>query len=268
MAGCAGNNDTRNVTQPEKQVLGHVHGIGVDPADGALYAATHVGVMRIEDNGSLTRIADRWQDTMAFTVVGPGRFLGSGHPDLREDLPPHLGLIETVDAAETWSSLSLLGEADFHALDVAGKRIYAYDAMSNQLLTSTDKKRWSALSRGQVTDLVINPDNPRQVLVASPTGRLQQRRLGQRAATTLRDAPPLQYLAWPEPGELAGIAPTGEVYASTDGGDTWTVRGIVPGVPAAFDIAGRVWHAASDQGLYRSQDGGNTWEPLVRIATP
>ncbi|MBW3550306.1 MAG: alanine:cation symporter family protein [Proteobacteria bacterium] len=36
------------------------------------------------------RIGDRRQDTMGFTVVGPRRYLGSGHPDLRDELPPLL----------------------------------------------------------------------------------------------------------------------------------------------------------------------------------
>ena len=60
-------------------------------------------MFRIDEHGTATRIADRWQDTMAFTVTvtGAGTFLGSGHPDLREDLPPHLGLIESTDAGET-----------------------------------------------------------------------------------------------------------------------------------------------------------------------
>jgi hypothetical protein len=34
---------------------------------------------------------------MGFTIVGPNRFLGSGHPDLRDDLPPLLGLIESTN---------------------------------------------------------------------------------------------------------------------------------------------------------------------------
>ena len=73
----------------------HVHGLGINPADGALYVATHTGLFRMErgsddwPNGSGTRL----QDTMGFAVVGPDRFLGSGHPDLRDDLPPLLGLI-------------------------------------------------------------------------------------------------------------------------------------------------------------------------------
>lgn len=265
-AGCA--EDTANSednAQSDSQALGHVHGLGVDPADGALYAATHLGVMRVEDDGSRTRIADRWQDTMAFTIIGPNHFLGSGHPDMREDLPPHLGLIESVDAAQTWSSVSLAGQADFHALDVAGQRIYGYDATSSQIMTTTDKKNWSVLSREPVTDLAINPRDAGEILIATPGGQMRQRTLGSPRVTTLKEAPPLQYLAWPDHHALAGVTPAGDVHASTDGGATWTQRGTVPGVPAAFDIAGQIWHAASDQGIYRSQDGGRTWEALVRM---
>jgi hypothetical protein len=52
---------------------------------------------------------------MGFTVLGSGRFLGSGHPDLREarekGLPPLLGLIESQDGGRSWVPISLLGEA-------------------------------------------------------------------------------------------------------------------------------------------------------------
>jgi hypothetical protein len=70
----------------------HVHGLGINPKDGALFVATHTGLFRAgEGEPKATRVADRFQDTMGFTVVGPNRFLGSGHPEghvrelLRED---------------------------------------------------------------------------------------------------------------------------------------------------------------------------------------
>ena len=84
--------------QPADSGPVHVHGLGVDPADGALFIATHTGLWR-SPKGELTarRVTDNRQDTMGFSVVGPASFLGSGHPDLREavakQLPPHLGLI-------------------------------------------------------------------------------------------------------------------------------------------------------------------------------
>ena len=76
----------------------HVHGLGINPADDALFIATHTGLFRVAgDSRNAARVADRYQDTMGFSVVGPNRFLGSGHPDAREQgQPPLLGLIQST----------------------------------------------------------------------------------------------------------------------------------------------------------------------------
>ncbi len=88
----------------------HVHGLGVNPKDGALFTATHTGLFRVAPGGTQpVRVGDRYHDTMGFTVVGPDHFLASGHPDGRERLPPLLGLIESRDAGESWQAISLLG---------------------------------------------------------------------------------------------------------------------------------------------------------------
>ena len=63
----------------------HVHGLGVNPADGSLFVATHTGLFRAApDEQRARRVADRYQDTMGFTFVAPDHFLGSGHPDGRD----------------------------------------------------------------------------------------------------------------------------------------------------------------------------------------
>ena len=64
--------------------LVHVHGIGVDPRNDGLYKAAHTGLLRIDRRGNASRVANRYQATMGFTVLGGGHFLASGHPDLRE----------------------------------------------------------------------------------------------------------------------------------------------------------------------------------------
>ena len=102
----------------------HVHGLGVNPADRALFIATHTGLYRsAEGESTSVRVSDNRQDTMGFAIVDADRFLGSGHPDLREDLPPLLGLIESTDEGRSWEPVSLLGEADFHVLRSAGERV-------------------------------------------------------------------------------------------------------------------------------------------------
>jgi hypothetical protein len=264
-ASCASDDSPTPSTDAtaDAEALGHVHGLGVDPGDGTLYAATHFGVFRVGDGGDLTRIADRWQDTMAFTVVGPGHFLGSGHPDLREDLPSHLGLIESLDAAESWSILSLGGEADFHALDVSGDRTYGYDATSGRIMTTTDRTNWTTVASGAVVDLAADPTNPDRILASAPDGTLTFHLLGSSEATLLDDAPRVVLVEWPTAELLVGVTANGQVHRSTNAGASWTPAADLPGSPEAFDATEREWHAATDRGIYRSEDAGSTWTLVV-----
>ncbi|MGI8693580.1 MAG: hypothetical protein ACR2JK_11900 [Geodermatophilaceae bacterium] len=74
----------------------HVHGLGVDPEDGVLYVGTHYGLFRMPEQGEATRVADRVQDFMGFTVVGPSHYLAparvrTGPPRSGWSSPPTAG---------------------------------------------------------------------------------------------------------------------------------------------------------------------------------
>ena len=142
----------------------HVHGPGINPADGSLFIATHTGLFRIgKDSRKAERVGDRSQDTMGFSIVGSNRFLGSGHPDAREqELPPLLGLIESTDGGRSWRPISLLGEADFHVLRSVSRYVYGYDASNDRLLASADRGRsWDERNKpAPVVDLAPDPSAP------------------------------------------------------------------------------------------------------------
>jgi len=168
----------------------HVHGLGVDPADGTLYAATHFGLFQIPDRGPATRVADRYQDTMGFTVVGPGHFLGSGHPDLREvEKPTRLGLIESTDGGLTWTDLSLSGEADFHALEAVHGNVYGYDASGGRFMVTANRTDWDTLSTLPMADFTVGPDDPDLILATTEQG-LARSTDGGRTFAVVDDAPP------------------------------------------------------------------------------
>lgn len=263
-ASCASDDDPTPKTDvtADAEALGHVHGLGVDPGDGTLYAATHFGVFRVGDDGSLTRIADRWQDTMAFTVVGPRHFLGSGHPDLREDLPSHLGLIESTDAGETWQSLSLQGEADFHALEVVGERVYGYDATRGRLMTTTDRESWTTITEGQFVDIAVVPSRPDRVLVTTPSSAVRELSLTG-TSRPLGAAPRLVWVDSTPGGRLVGITADGEVFTAAPAEGKWQQAGRVPGAPGGLEVADMAWYVATDEGIFISTDGGTTWAVLV-----
>ena len=243
----------------------HVHGLGINPADGALFIATHTGLFRVgEAESEAARIGDSHQDTMGFTVAGENRFLGSGHPDLRTDLPPLLGLIESTDEGRSWEPISLLGEADFHVLRSAGARVYGYDATNDRLLVSGDAGRtWEEVERpAPLIDLAPDPRDPRHVVAAGASDLAQglyESRDGARNWERIGDSVGL--LAWPVPDRLFMVDGSGAVFMSSDSGLSFERRGTIDGQPAAFLGQGsdELFVALHDGTIKRSSDEGATW---------
>jgi hypothetical protein len=250
----------------------HVHGLGVNPRDGALYAATHTGLFVVGD-GTATRVTERLQDTMGFTVVGPDHFLGSGHPDARDtqlydpDRRPLLGLIESRDAGRSWRPLSLLGEADFHALEVADGLVYGYDATGGRLMVSSDRRRWQVRSSVELTGFAVSPTDPELVIAA--TGRRLLRSSDGGRTWQPTQGPALLVLDWADQAGLWGISPDGQVWHSTDAARSWQRPGRVGGQPEALLAhQGRLYAAVMELGIVSSTDGGRTWQVRYRPGQP
>lgn len=244
----------------------HVHGLGVNPADGQLYAATHFGMFTIAADGTATRVGNA-QDTMGFTVTGPDTFLGSGHPDFSEDDEPLLGLIESMDAGRSWRALSLRGEADFHALREGHGRVWGYDATSGTLMSTLDREQWESLSRLPLRDFVVSPTEP-DVLLATTENAPVRSADGGRTWQPIPGAPPLVVLAWPREEVLYGADTDGGVHVSGDGGATWARQGDVGGKPQAMTATQaqplNVHLAVAERGVLTSGDGGRTFTDLYR----
>lgn len=240
--------------------VGHVHGLGVDPADQVLYVAAHGGLFRLDD-GRLQLVADRAQDTIGFTVIGPRHFLASGHPAPTDtDRPVHLGLIESRDAGNTWTEKSLSGQADLHSIEVGPNAVYGYDSQTQTVLRTRDQTTWTRLMRGDVYDLAAHPSRPDQLLATTSTGVVQ---LSGTDQTKLPAPEAMALIDWPDDQLLAGVTADGTLHRSTDAGRTWQVAGPLPGPVSAFTAEPNGWYAATDQGLYTSTDHGSQWTPLL-----
>ena len=239
----------------------HVHGLGVNPSDGALFIATHTGVFRSAPESSSAEPVGPPHDTMGFTVVGPDRFLASGHPAPGTGSSPHLGLIESNDAAQTWQPVSLQGEADFHVLRFAHGRVYAYDGLSGSLMLSEDGGRsWSQRRPPRpIFDLAVDPGDEERFLVATEDGLLRTDDDGE----TWRSLDgTVGLLAWPSPRELYLADANGAISLSRDGGASWRTRGQLGGLPVALSGTGRTLYSALEDGrVLESTTGGADWEP-------
>ncbi|MBA2580360.1 MAG: exo-alpha-sialidase [Thermoleophilaceae bacterium] len=258
-----------SASQPSTEDAGpiHVHGLGVNPKDRALYIATHTGLFRAaEAGGKAERVGDDQQDTMGFTVVGPDRFLGSGHPDPSQDLPPLLGLIRSSDGGQSWEPQSLSGEADFHVLRSAGERVYGFDASNARLLMSSDGgASWTQLEPpGPLLDLAIDREDPDKLVASTDQLLVTSADQGKSWKPAFRSDPGL--LAWPSPESLYRVDGTGQVSVSDDAGNGWRPRGSIGGQPAAFTaVDERTLYAALPDGtIMGSSDGGAAWRVRSR----
>lgn len=243
----------------------HIHGLGINPKDGALFIATHTGLFRAAaDERRSVRVADRFQDTMGFTIVGPDRFLGSGHPDLQEGLPPFLGLIESQDAGTTWRPVSLLGKRDFHVLEAQDQRIYGFgsdfDTREEALLVSDDSGRtWRQRRTPEsLISLAIDPEDSDRI-VASGSRRIYLSGDAGRRWRAISGPPSL--VVWPATGRLVAAAPGGQVRRTDRPGAAWRDVGNIGGDVAAIEASGRdeLYVALHDGTVKRSADGGVSW---------
>ena len=267
LAGC-GDDEPAPSGSSESLVVdagvAHIHGVGINPADDAVIIATHTGLFRAAvAQERPERIGDRRQDTMGFTVVGPDRFLGSGHPDARDNLPPLLGLIASGDAGRTWQPISLQGRADFHVLRAADDRVYGVNAADGALLASADGGRtWKRRTPpGPVLDLAIDPRDAERIVVSGERGLALSRDGGQ--GWRPLDAQRVGLLTWSDALVLVDAA--GDVHSSADAGRTFEKVGSVGGRPAALAThEGQLIAALHDNSVHISEDGGRSWRLRLR----
>ncbi|GAA3513263.1 hypothetical protein FHR32_006241 [Streptosporangium album] len=237
---CAGES-SQETTDPG---IGHVHGLGVDPADGTVYIAGHYGLFQVRSTDTARRVADRIQDHMGLTVIGPKTFLASGHPgasDVASGGSPHLGLIRTMDAGATWTPVSEAGSADFHSIQPAGTSLYAYDSQTGRVRRNGNEgQTWVSGAKAQVIDLAGHGEKPNRVYATTPDG-LQVSHDGGMNFTALTGAPFLSHVDSLSKDELVGVGADGQVQASEDSGKTWQASGRLPGQAVAFTVVNRRW---------------------------
>lgn len=245
----------------ESTALEHVHGLGVEPGSGTLYVATHNGLFQApRGQARLHRVGASRQDVMGFAVVGRGRFIGSGHPDPDGGGPPNLGLIASRDRGQSWNNVSLPGEADFHVLRSAGRRVYGFNGGTGKLMASTDGgRRWGERTPpGGMFDLAIDPTDGERIVASTERGLFVSPNAGRAWRRLDGDAAGL--LAWPTADGLFLVDGRGEVSRSRDGGRGFERVGSIGGQPAALGSHRRDLYAALGDGrVVRSADGGRRW---------
>jgi hypothetical protein len=239
----------------------HVYGVAVNPGDDLIYLASHDGLFRYDSAGP-QRVGPVI-DLMGFTVAGPDHFYASGHPGPGTDLPNPVGLVESTDAGQTWTTLSRQGESDFHALTASRDgQVLGYDG---DLAASTDGATWTTLSIPAPPYALAAGTDGAVTLATSSVGLLRSTDAG-RSWTITPDAPLIVLADWVDGRTVTGITADGTVTVSTDTGLTWQRRGTA-GPPQAITAHsgpdGRLAVAVvTDEELLLSRDGGDTFQPF------
>lgn len=260
-AACS-NGSTEDPGQAKTSVS-HVHALVTNPADGSLLAATHKGVFKIE-NGTAALVGKGRQDTMGLAVIGPDQFYASGHPEPGQGTSPHLGLIKSIDATTTWTTMSMEGQADFHSLAPTKTGVYGYNSVTSTLMHSADGKEWTDLLKTGLYDIAADPQDPERLLLTTEEGVQTY----QRGATPelIPGTVGIALIEWADDGSIIGLKVDGSVVVSNDESLSWSPAGNVKGDIAAFGASPDAWQVATSDGIFQSTDKGKTWDKLLDVS--
>lgn len=281
------------LAQTEPPLVHHIHGLAVDPKDSELlYVATHTGLVRIRPGAAPEWVGSHRFDVMGFTAhpAQAGLVYASGHPDLptyRRDAVGHLGLIVSRDGGQTWRSIALRGEADFHALTYTpheGGRLYGWSVAGQTGLhrisvASGAVERVGARGLADVLSLSASPDGPGPLLAGTKAGLLVSRDGGAtwaKVKSIPADAPVTAVGFHRADSRLVYAylaAPGLGLRRSRDGGASWEPTGPLPS-PAASAVAlavgpgEHVVVATAAADVLRSSDGGRSWTRVIEQGRP
>jgi hypothetical protein len=241
----------------------HIHGLTVSGDTSKVLLATHDGLFDVTTQPA-SKIGGT-NDLMGFTAgKDPGVFYASGHPGEGSDLPNPLGLIKSVDGGKTWEQLSRQGESDFHALTTTKSGIVAFDGT---LWTSPtgNAKTWQSVKADFAPAFLAGHPDSDTVLATTPKG-LQRSTDGGATWNLVKSGPVIQFAAFADPAEAAGVEPDGTVHYSADAGATWTKKGRIDAqvmsIAAVKGANGKPWiWAATKESILVSTDGGTTFRP-------
>jgi len=253
-----------------------VGAVDTNPADDSLWLGTNTGLFRVPPEGGepekVTGMLSTKQygegeisQELAIRFEGPNRILASGHPPSESSLPPALGLIRSDDAGKTWSEVSEVGRADFHALQLSGDTLVAGRFGEAGISVSRDVGTTfeNRTPPDPLVDLAVDPDDVHRWVATTATGLFTSRDEGK----TWRQVDPVpnSWLTWPVGPDLYRIDPDSAVWHSADGGRTWEQRGSTGGEPQALGAGApeQLYTVLLDGTVKQSDDGGRSWTDLV-----
>jgi hypothetical protein len=253
--------------------------IAIDPSDGTLMAGSGPTFYRLKPGAKAPETAagnlstPKGKGTLTRDVVvrfaADGTIIASGHSG-EAALPPVLGLVKSTDEGETWQSISGLGKADYHEIELAGNRIFALrNEDPGMIQISADGgKTWESREAPSVAtpiDIAINPGAPDQWAVSTNQGTFISANGGK--SWRQWDTTFGPRIAWAKPDALYLAGKDGKVKKSPDAGKTWQDVGTIGSGPRELTVSpkGELYASIAGGEIRRSTDGGATWSKVARF---
>jgi photosystem II stability/assembly factor-like uncharacterized protein len=161
--------------------LHHIHGLSYSADGKRLFIPSHHG-LAVYDGQQWAKAPGPEHDYRGFAST-QAFFYSSGHPALSAPLKNPLGLMKSKDGGQTWESLGLAGEADFHLLAASyhTKTVYVFNTAANSRMpqpglyyTTNDGKQWRAAKGaglvGSPVSLAVRPTQSKVVAVGTRSG--------------------------------------------------------------------------------------------------
>lgn len=268
--------------------LHHLHGLAVVPG-GAIYIATHAGIVAGSGDGEWRFVGEERSDFMGFTVhpAVPGLLVASGHPAPGTRAVNPRGVIMSRDGGRTWRPVMLEGAADFHALALSpadGDTLYGWNVAREPgfYRMSLREARWERVEApglAGVFSLSAHPKERETVLAGTRDGLVISRDAGRSWAPLgegLRGVPVTAVAVDPRaPQTLLAYAarPDLGLIRSDDGARAWTPVGLFLGREdavshiAVHPARGTLYVATFGSDVYRS-DGAGPWRRLIHRGQP
>ncbi len=215
-----------SVTYPVSTVEPHVRDISIDPNDpNILYAALQVGyILKSTDAGRNWKLLNQNLDCDVHTIViDPANtnniFVATGGHDSRSGRAPGRALYASTDGGESWAPRAMNFSQEYSV------PLTMSPVDSNVL--------YSSLAHGQ-PNMWRRPTGAESMLVRTKDGGQSWEQLSRGLDGAQKEFAEAIIVDREEPNRLYAAQRSGDIYASEDGGDSWTsVDARVPGVSSA-----------------------------------
>lgn len=234
--------------------LSHIH--AVKAHKDQIILGTHEGVYRYLDEKTVKRISTENFDVMGLAISSKG-FFASGHPGKGSKLPEPVGLLFSADRGQSWKTVALTGDVDFHTLETVSDEIYGADSGSGQLMYSANGgKSWSKRGVNSYTDIAPNPSKKASVFVVKD-GKLLQSTDALKTVTLLKTPFVVKSIDWIK-GSLIAAAGK-DLYQSKNAGKSWRKLVSMPSTISSVTQSNKLIAFVMGSSIYSSRDGGKSF---------